>query len=189
MTIQELQGITKQFEYYRMIAEKTISRLSEEELNLKISTESNSVAMLMRHLTGNLLSRFTNFFTEDGEKPWRNRDDEFADGTYEKIPLIAEWNSAWDTLFQTLKSINTTNIEQPVKIRNQEHTVSGAIYRQLSHYPYHIGQIVFIGKLIRNQDWQSLTIAKNKSQEYNRDRFDNPNSETHFSQGYLDKNT
>ena len=189
MTIRELQGITKQFEYYRMIAEKAISRLSEEELNLKISTESNSVAMLMRHLTGNLLSRFTDFFTEDGEKSWRNRDEEFADGTYEKIALITEWNKAWEVLFQTLKGIDTTNIEQSVKIRNQEHTIAEAIYRQLSHYPYHIGQIVFIGKLIRNQDWQSLTIAKNKSQEYNRGKFDNPNSETHFSQGYLDKNT
>ncbi|MDM1530580.1 DUF1572 family protein [Myroides odoratimimus] len=187
MTIQELEGIRKQFEYYRMIVDKTILVLSQDELNQKVNEESNSIAMLMRHITGNLLSRFTNFFTEDGEKSWRNRDDEFADGVYDRHELITNWDKAWDVLFSTIDSINEENINTVVKIRNQDHTVAEALYRQLAHYPYHIGQIVFIGKMIRNEEWKSLTIPKNKSKEYNQDKFDNPNSETHFVDDYLKK--
>lgn len=187
MTIVELQGIRKQFEYYRLIADKTILLLSEEDLNWKYNEESNSIAMLVRHITGNLLSRFTDFFTEDGEKQWRDRDDEFADGYYNRHELIANWDKAWTVLLETIDSVTEGNINNLIKIRNQEHTVSTAFFRQLAHYPYHIGQIVFLGKMIKYKDWQALTIPKNKSQEYNQTKFSNPNSEGHFADDYLNK--
>ncbi|MDM1362561.1 DUF1572 family protein [Myroides marinus] len=169
MNIEDIKGVRTQFEYYRTLADKTILILSQDELNHKVSDESNSIAMIMRHITGNLLSRFTNFFTEDGDKPWRNRDDEFQDGIYDKHELITNWDKAWNVLFQTLDSITGENINTVVKIRNQDHTVAEALYRQLAHYPYHIGQIVFIGKMIRNTEWQSLSIPKNMSKEYNKE--------------------
>ncbi|MDM1533710.1 DUF1572 family protein [Myroides marinus] len=169
MNIEDIKGVRTQFEYYRTLADKTILILSQDELNHKVSDESNSIAMIMRHITGNLLSRFTNFFTEDGDKPWRNRDDEFQDGIYDKHELITDWDKAWNVLFQTLDSITGENINTVVKIRNQDHTVAEALYRQLAHYPYHIGQIVFIGKMIRNTEWQSLSIPKNMSKQYNKE--------------------
>ncbi|MDM1372995.1 DUF1572 family protein [Myroides marinus] len=169
MNIEDIKGVRTQFEYYRTLADKTILILSQDELNHKVSDGSNSIAMIMRHITGNLLSRFTNFFTEDGDKPWRNRDDEFQDGIYDKHELITNWDKAWNVLFQTLDSITGENINTVVKIRNQDHTVAEALYRQLAHYPYHIGQIVFIGKMIRNTEWQSLSIPKNMSKEYNKE--------------------
>jgi len=169
MNIEDINGVRTQFEYYRTLADKTILILSQDELNHKVSDESNSIAMIMRHITGNLFSRFTNFFTEDGDKPWRNRDDEFQDGIYDKHELITNWDKAWNVLFQTLDSITEENINTVVKIRNQDHTVAEALYRQLAHYPYHIGQIVFIGKMIRNTEWQSLSIPKNMSKEYNKE--------------------
>lgn len=187
MTLQELAGIRKQFEYYRQMVDKTVLLLSQDELNLKLNEESNSVAMIMRHITGNLLSRFTNFFTEDGEKTWRNRDEEFADGVYDRHELITNWDKAWNVLFTTIDSIDEENIKCIIKIRNQDHTVAEAFYRQLAHYPYHIGQIIFIGKMIRNTEWQSLSIPRNKSNAYNQTKFDNPNSDTHFADDFLNK--
>lgn len=187
MTIQEVQGIRKQFEYYRMLADKTILLLSQEELNWQYNEESNSIAMLMRHITGNLASRFTNFFTEDGEKKWRDRDSEFAVGIYNRHELITNWDKGWNILFDVLDSITPENIETVVKIRNQDHTVGEALYRQLAHYPYHIGQIVYIGKLIKNEAWHSLSIPRNKSNDYNQEKFNNPNLDTHFTDDYLKK--
>ncbi|UVD80340.1 DUF1572 domain-containing protein [Myroides albus] len=187
MTLDEIKGIRKQFEYYRMLADKTVLLLSQEELNWKVNEESNTVAVLMRHITGNLLSRFTNFFTEDGEKEWRKRDEEFAEGFYDRHELISNWDKAWNVLFATIDSIDEHNIETIIKIRNQDHTVGEVLYRQLAHYPYHIGQIVFIGKMIKNKDWQSLSIPKNKSTDYNQEKFSNPNSEKHFTDNYLNK--
>lgn len=187
MTTQEVQGIRKQFEYYRTLADKTILLLSQEELNWQYNEESNSIAMLMRHITGNLASRFTNFFTEDGEKPWRDRDGEFAVGTYNRHELITNWDKSWTILFDVLDAITADNVEAVVKIRNQDHTVGEALYRQLAHYPYHIGQIVYIGKLIKNEAWHSLSIPRNKSKDYNQEKFNNPNSDTHFTDDYLKK--
>lgn len=175
MNQQEIQDIRKQFDYYRLLADKTILVLSEDELNYKVNDESNSIAIIMRHITGNILSRFTNFFTEDGEKLWRNRDDEFVDAKYSRHELITNWDKAWNLLFDVLNSITEENITTIIKIRNEDHTISQAVFRQLAHYPYHIGQIVFIGKMIRNNDWQSLSIPKNKSEEFNKEKFSNPN--------------
>lgn len=173
MNPEDIKEIRKRFDDYRTLADKTILILSQDELNLKASEESNSIAMLMRHITGNLLSRFTNFFTEDGEKPWRNRDSEFEGGVYNRHQLISEWDKAWNVLFDVLDSIDDENIKKQVVIRNEKHTVSDALYRQLAHYAYHVGQIVFIGKMIKDKDWQSLSIPKNKSEEYNREKFNN----------------
>ncbi|WP_010252220.1 DUF1572 family protein [Myroides injenensis] len=187
MTIIELKGIRKQFEYYRMLADKTILLLSQDELNSRVNEESNSIAVIMRHITGNLLSRFIDFFTTDGEKEWRKRDDEFEYKHYDRHELISNWDIAWNVLFTAIDSIDETNIDSVVKIRNQDHTVAEALYRQLAHYPYHIGQIVFIGKMIKDKDWKSLSIPKNQSSEYNLGKFNNPNSESHFTDNYLNK--
>lgn len=185
MNLVEVGVIRKQFEYYRMLADKTILLLSEEQLNWRYNEESNSVAMLMRHIAGNLTSRFTNFFTEDGEKKWRNRDDEFRVGYFDRHQLITDWDKAWAILFELLDHINGQNIAYQVKIRNQEHTVAEALYRQLGHYSYHIGQMIYIGKMLFDKDWKSLSIPKNQSQNYNAQKFSNPNSEKHFTDDYL----
>ncbi len=177
MNQQEIQNIRTQFDYYRTLADKTILILSQDELNHKLSEESNSVAMIVRHITGNLLSRFTNFFTEDGEKTWRKRDEEFEDGYYDRHELIANWDKAWKVLFEVLDTLTEEDSAKVITIRKQEQSVAQAIFRQLAHYPYHIGQIVFIGKVIRNYEWQSLSIPKNKSEEYNQAKFSNPDAE------------
>lgn len=187
MTIEELQGIRKQFDYYRMLADKTLLMLSQDDLNWKYNEQSNSIAIIVRHITGNLLSRFTNFFTEDGEKSWRNRDEEFADGVFDRHELITNWDKGWTTLFAVIDSIDESNIDTCVTIRNQEHSVAAALYRQLGHYPYHVGQIVFLGKMIHNKNWQSLSIPMHGSADYNDTKFSNPNSESHFTDNYLTK--
>lgn len=185
MTLQEIQGVHKQFEYYRTLADKTFLVLSQDDLNWKCKAESNSIAMLIRHISGNLTSRFTNFFTEDGEKPWRNRDEEFADGLYDRHELITNWEKSWAILFHVMDGIDETNIEAKVSIRGQEHSVAEALYRQLAHYSYHIGQLVFLGKMIQDKAWQSLSIPKNKSNDFNQVKFSNPNSEAHFTDNLL----
>ncbi len=176
MTQEELQSVRKQFEYYRMIADKTILILSQDQLNWQANQQSNSVAMLMRHITGNLYSRWTNFFTEDGEKENRNRDNEFLEGKFNRHELITDWDKAWKVLFETIDSINESNIQVKVKIRNQELSVPEALNRQLAHYAYHIGQIVFLGKMLMQENWNCLTIPLQGSNLYNEEKFLNPNS-------------
>lgn len=167
MTQEELQSVRKQFEYYRMIADETILILSQEQLNWQVNQQSNSVAMLMRHITGNLLSRWTNFFTEDGEKENRNRDEEFVVGKFDRHELITNWDKGWKALFETIESVNEINIQAKVKIRNQELTVPEALSRQLAHYAYHIGQLVFLGKMLMQEKWNCLTIPLQTSNSYN----------------------
>ena len=176
MTQEELQSVRKQFEYYRMIADKTILILSQDQLNWQANQQSNSVAMLMRHITGNLYFRWTNFFTEDGEKENRNRDNEFLEGKLNRHELITDWDKAWKVLFETIDSINESNIQVNVKIRNQELRVPEALNRQLAHYAYHIGQIVFLGKMLMQENWNCLTIPLQGSNLYNEEKFLNPNS-------------
>src|SRR5690606_10328919 len=126
-----------------------------------------SISIIAKHIVGNMLSRWTHFLTEDGEKTWRDRDAEFEDTYTSKEDLIAAWESGWFCLFKALKSLNTSDLERIMYIRNEGHTVTEAINRQLAHYPYHIGQIVFLGKLLKGHDWLSLSIPKGNSATYN----------------------
>ena len=177
-----LQSLSKEFNYYKLLGEKTLVQLSDTELNWTPNEASNSLAKIVNHLSGNMLSRWTNIFNEDGEKSWRNRDREFTQKSGDKKTVLANWNKGWDCFFNTFSQLNETDLSTIIYIRNQGHTVQEALNRQLAHYAYHIGQLVFIGKLIKNTDWQSLSIGMGKSKEYNDSKFSTKKSKTHFTE-------
>ncbi|MGV6829612.1 MAG: DUF1572 family protein [Flavobacteriales bacterium] len=181
MKEEYLKSITKQFEYYKSVGEKTFDQLEEKDLFWQFNEESNSIAIIVNHLWGNMLSRWTHFLTEDGEKEWRNRDQEFEAIIKTREDLVAKWNEGWDCLFVALKTINSDNFETKIYIRNQEHSIIEAINRQLAHYAYHIGQIVFLGKMIKSNQWKSLTIPKGKSKTFNQKKFLKGKHSGHFS--------
>lgn len=176
-----LESIRKQFLYYKMLGEKAMAQLTEEQLFWQYNEESNSIAVLVHHLSGNMLSRFTDFLITDGEKPWRNRDAEFTNPFQSKGELTQYWNKGWDCLMNTLDKVTETDLEKIIYIRNDGHTVTEALNRQLAHYPYHIGQIIFIAKMLKNEDWQTLSIARNKSTDYNDRKFSQDKERRHFT--------
>ena len=176
-----LESIKKQFEYYKSLGEKTFNQLPEEKLFWKLNEESNSIAMIVKHLNGNMLSRWTDFQTTDGEKEWRKRDEEFEDTIKTKTDLLDKWNTGWDCLFAAINLLTEADLENVVYIRNMGHSILEAINRQLAHYPYHIGQIVCIGKIVQNEDWNSLSIPKGKSKTYNSEKFSKPKRKEHFT--------
>jgi hypothetical protein len=185
MTNDYLNSLTKKFEYYKMLGEKTFSQLTEEQLFWQYNDESNSIAIIVKHLWGNMLSRWTDFLTSDGEKEWRNRDAEFDNDFKNKEELLAKWNEGWNCLFNTLKNLKESDLTKTIYIRNQGHTVVEAINRQLAHYPYHVGQIVFIGKMACNEKWNSLSIPRGNSKQYNADKFAKPKEKKHFTDEFL----
>jgi len=176
-----LISTTKQFEYYKSLGEKTFNQLTFEELQKEFVEDSNSICIIVKHLVGNMLSRWTHFLTEDGEKQWRHRDLEFVDTYISKEAVIEDWNKGWKCLFDALNELTEADLEHIIYIRNQGHTVTEAINRQLSHYPYHVGQIVFLGKLIKGKDWQSLSIPKGNSSKYNEEKFGKEKGKRHFT--------
>lgn len=182
-----LESSIKQFEYYKMLGEKAMAQLSDEQLFLIPSAESNSLAIIVQHLSGNMRSRWTDLLTSDGEKEWRNRDAEFETIIQTKEELMNSWNSGWDVFFNALKSLKPDDLNKIIYIRNQGHTVMEAINRQLAHYPYHIGQMVFLAKLLVTGQWQTLSIAKNQSNSYNTEKFSKDRSTQHFTDEYLKK--
>lgn len=176
-----LPSAIKQFEYYKSLGDKTISQLTFEELKKEFADDSNSIAIIIKHLVGNMLSRWTNFLSKDGEKEWRKRDEEFIDNFKSKTELLEAWNNGWNCLFEAIKPLSKNNLEEVIYIRNQGHSVTEAINRQMMHYAYHIGQIVFLGKLIIGSDWESLSIPKGQSKIYNKDKFEQDKSRKHFT--------
>lgn len=166
-----LESIRKQFLYYKLLGEKAMDQLESEQLFIALNEESNSIATIVKHLSGNMLSRWTDFLTSDGEKDWRNRDSEFEDTIKTKAELLATWNKAWKCFLDVINSLEANQLSHIIYIRNEGHTVIEAINRQLAHYPYHIGQIVFLAKMLKKQEWISLSIPKNKSTSYNADKF------------------
>jgi len=182
-----LDSVKKQFEYYKLLGDKTFSQLTEEQLFWKYNEESNSIAIIAKHLGGNMLSRWTDFLTTDGEKEWRNRESEFENDIGNKEELLKIWNDSWNCLFQALQSISDDDLDKIIYIRNQGHTVMEAINRQLAHYPYHVGQIVFIGKMIKDQNWQSLSIPKGGSTQFNSEKFARPKEKGHYTDEFLGK--
>ncbi|AKH93902.1 TPA: DUF1572 family protein [Elizabethkingia anophelis] len=183
-----LQSVKKQFSYYKALAEKTFAQLTEEQLFWQYNEESNSIAIIAKHLAGNMLSRWTDILNTDGEKEWRNRDAEFENDFQSKVELIEFWNKGWNIFQTTLESLKNEDLEKVIYIRNQGHTVLEAINRQLAHYPYHVGQIVFIGKMICNQNWESLSIPRNTSADYNQNMFNKPKHRAHFTDETLNTN-
>ncbi|TBN06783.1 DUF1572 domain-containing protein [Hyunsoonleella flava] len=176
-----LTSIKKQFEYYKSLGDKTFKDLTFAELQKEFAQDSNSISIIVKHMAGNMLSRWTNFLTEDGEKEWRHRDQEFIDTYTSKDDLIADWKKGWECLFDAITPLEEKDLEQIIYIRNQGHTVIEAINRQLAHYAYHIGQIVFLGKLLKGKNWISLSIPKGDSSKYNKDKFSKEKSRTHFT--------
>lgn len=157
----------KRMKYYKDLGEKTFEQLEEKDFHFQPSSESNSIAVIVQHMTGNMLSRWTNFLTEDGEKEWRDRDDEFAMHQFSKQQIIDQWNKGWNCFLQAVESLTENDLLKTVSIRQEQLSVIDAINRQMAHYPYHIGQIVFIGRLIKNKEWKNLSIPKGQSQVYN----------------------
>lgn len=176
-----LRSVKKQFEYYKILGEKTFAQLEDEELFWQFNQESNSIAITVNHLWGNMMSRWTDFLTADGEKEWRNRDLEFESVIKKKNELIEKWNEGWACLFLALNSIEDDNFNAELFIRNQSHTIPEALNRQMMHYAYHIGQIVYIGRMIKGKQWQSLSIARGKSSDFNKALFDKGKRKGHFT--------
>jgi hypothetical protein len=166
-----LESTKKLFAYYRSLGDSVIARLDAEQLQWQYNEASNSVAVIIKHIAGNSLSRWTDFLTADGEKQWRNRDDEFENESFTKQKLTDLWNKGWDCLFNAIEPLTDADLLRIIYIRNEGHTVTGAINRQLAHLPYHIGQMVFIAKLILGDKWESLTILKGQSTTFNADKF------------------
>jgi len=163
-----LQSAIKKFNAQKALGEKTFAQLSEKDFVFKPSEESNSIALIVQHMQGNMLSRWTNFLTEDGEKPWRERDKEFEDILSSKEDIINAWNKGWACVLDTLQSLRSEDLLKTITIRSEPLSVIDAIIRQIDHYGYHVGQIVYIAKIIKDADWQTLSIAKNKSNHFNK---------------------
>lgn len=177
-----LESSIKQFEYYKSLGDKTFNQLTFDELKNEFAEDSNSISIIVKHIVGNMLSRWTNFLTEDGEKEWRQRDEEFIDSFQSKEELINAWNKGWDCLFTAIIPLKNEDLERIIYIRNQGHTVVEAINRQMMHYAYHVGQIVFLGKLTKGKNWQSLSIPKGKSKNYNQEKFAKDKGKRHFTE-------
>lgn len=171
MTNDYLESIKKQFAYYKMLGEKTFAQLPDDKLFWQYNQESNSIATIVKHLWGNMLSRWTDFLTTDGEKEWRKRDAEFVNDIRTRQEILDKWNSGWGCLFNALNSLTQDDLQKEIQIRNQGHTVTEALNRELAHYTYHIGQIVYIGKMISGDTWTSLSIPKGKSVDFNAQKF------------------
>jgi len=166
-----LESVKKQFLYYKMLGEKAIAQLEPEQLFVSVNEDTNSIAAIVKHISGNMLSRWTDFLTTDGEKEWRNRDAEFENDQQSKEEVILSWDKGWDCFLTALNSLKPEQLSEIIYIRNEGHTVIEAINRQLAHYPYHVGQIVFYAKQLKNNPWDSLSIPKNKSGKYNAEKF------------------
>ncbi len=155
------------YQYYKSLAEKAMAQAEDNALNWAPDDKSNSITVIVKHLHGNMLSRWTDFLTTDGEKEWRKRDSEFEETPMTREQLMLLWEEGWACLFQALKSLTAEDMEKIVYIRNMGQTVEDAILRQLAHYAYHCGQIVYLARLANTGDWKSLTIPKGNSEAYN----------------------
>lgn len=162
-----LEDAIRSFRSYKRLAERALEQVSDAEFFLQIDEESNSLALIVKHIAGNQRSRWRDFLTTDGEKPDRHRDTEFELIEDTRESLMAFWEAGWRTLFEALESLSADDLEKTVTIRGEPHTVVEAINRQLTHYPYHIGQIVFLAKHLRASDWKTLSVPRNRSAEFN----------------------
>jgi len=158
-----LDSVVKRLLGYKVVAEKTFEQLSEADMHYAPNETSNSVAIIIRHMAGNMLSRWTDFLTTDGEKDWRNRDSEFEDPQQTKAELLAFWEKGWQCCLQAIQGLEETDLEKTITIRQEPLSVIDAINRQLAHYPYHVGQIIYIGKILKDQDWKNLSMPKKQA--------------------------
>lgn len=170
-----MSGLAKEFlttairrvKYYKELGDKTFEQLNDADFHFRPDEESNSIAVIIQHLYGNMLSRWTNFLTEDGEKEWRQRDEEFVAHDYSRQQLLELWEKGWACFLGALASLQEDDLLTTISIRQEGLTVADAVNRQLAHYPYHVGQIVYIGRMIRGTAWKNLSIPKGGSGHYN----------------------
>jgi Protein of unknown function (DUF1572) len=156
------------FRYYKKMTEAAMEQVSDEQLFATLDEEMNSIAIIVKHMTGNTRSRWTNFLNSDGEKPDRNRDTEFIAPPATRAELMQSWNDAWDKVFEALTPLSDADLGRTITIRGEPHSVMQAINRQIAHYAYHCGQIVFLAKHFAASEWKSLSVPRNKSAEFNR---------------------
>ena len=162
-----LVSIKKQFLYYKTVGEKAMEQLEPEQLFISVNEDTNSIAVIIKHLSGNMISRWTDFLTSDGEKEWRNRDTEFEEQHLSKKQLIDLWEKGWQCLLDALNALAEDDLLKTIYIRSESLLVVDAVNRQLAHYPYHVGQIIYVAKIITNNNWQNLSIAKGNSSQFN----------------------
>ena len=155
------------FRYYKGLAERAMSQVTDEQLGSVLDNEMNSIAIIVKHMAGNMRSRWTDFLATDGEKPDRNRDSEFLDAPATREQLMSIWETGWQLVFQALEPLSEEDLGRTVTIRGEPHSVMQAINRQIAHYSYHCGQIVFLAKHLRNANWQCLSVPRNSSAEFN----------------------
>ena len=162
-----IESAKKQFSQCKMLGEKAMDQVPDDKLFWQYNAETNSIAIIVKHLAGNMLSRFTDFFTSDGEKSWRNRDGEFENEELNRVKIMTLWNEGWDCLFHVLNELHEGDLSKTVLIRNEKLSVVDALNRQLTHYAYHVGQIIHISKMIMDSTWKTLTIPRKGSGEFN----------------------
>lgn len=166
MTLAELSEILSRFRRLKSQADQALAQVRDDELFIQLDEESNSLAVIMKHIAGNMRSRWVDFLSSDGEKPDRRRDGEFEIlGNEDKEAIFRQWEQGWQCLFDALEPLTAEDLERTVTIRSQPHTVPQAIFRQLAHYAEHVGQIVFLAKHFRSREWQTLSIPRGKSEE------------------------
>ncbi len=158
--------------YYKGLADKTFAQLEEKDFHMQPGSASNSIAIIIQHMAGNMLSRWTNFLQEDGEKEWRQRDDEFEPHDFTRQQLLDLWEKGWACFLDSMESLEEGDLLKTIYIRQEGLSVIEAINRQITHYPYHVGQIVYIGRMIKNENWISLSIPKGNSTQYNQTMYE-----------------
>jgi hypothetical protein len=167
-TTSHIEDSIEVFRYYKRLAERSMAQVADEQLFAVLDSEANSIAIIVKHMAGNMRSRWTDFLTTDGEKPTRDRDSEFVNPPATREALLGEWEHGWATLFGALEPLTDADLARKITIRGEAHSVMQAINRQLSHYPYHVGQIVLLAKHFASNHWQSLSVPRNQSAEFNR---------------------
>jgi hypothetical protein len=163
-------GLKRQFLYYKELGERSLEQLNDDQINWKPNDASNSICNIINHLHGNIMSRWTNFLTEDGEKEWRKRDEEF-ECEMSRYEITAKWKEGWNCLFEALETAQNIDSETKIMIRNQPLTITEAFLRQLAHYSHHVGQIVYIGKMLKSEEWKNLSIPKGGTDSFNKKMF------------------
>lgn len=176
-----LESAIKLFRYYKKLGEGAIAQLNDSEVLLQPNAASNSIALIVHHLSGNMLSRWTDFLTSDGEKSWRNREAEFAESYPNKEAMMVGWEKGWSCLLNTLVSLTSEDLSKMIYIRNEGQSVLEAIQRQLAHYSSHVGQILFQAKVIKGNAFKSLSIPKGGSVSFNKEKFSQEKSRKHFT--------
>ncbi len=156
------------FHQYKRLAEGAMAQVSDEQLCATLDSEMNSIAVIVKHMAGNMRSRWTDFLTTDGEKPSRNRDSEFEEPPATRTELMALWDDGWRCLFTALEGLTEADLVRTITIRGEAHSVMQAINRQVAHYPYHCGQIIFLAKHLQSSNWKSLSVPRKQSAEFNR---------------------